>query len=255
MKAANSKITAKTTYTELKAMVPDARKLRTEDGKKMRTPSGKALISDSKQKVLVSVKENGHVITVYESGFFAYQDYRGVTARAVHNCETMYFPNGEDGFIAIPESEYKDADGNGLPFSVILEHFGDRNLQNQEAQRDKRKYAVSIDGGIRYMKVSGIHSGAKGQLDEALVSRDFADAACDRVCGTKGEKSQYRRMVEAVPEALDKLTNRQREVFLLYYVDRMTQKQIAEKIGIKQQSVQEALKAAEKKFKKYFGVA
>ena len=62
-------------------------------------------------------------------------------------------------------------------------------------------------------------------------------------------------MVEAVPDALEKLTNRQREVFFLYYMEELTQKQIAGRLGIKQQSVHEALKAAKKNFEKNFKIA
>lgn len=240
----NPQITPNTTYSDLKAMVPDATG--------QRTPAGKDLISDPNQKVLISVKEDNHTIIVYESGFFAYIDYEGrPTARAVHNCSTMYFPDGNGKFKAVPESEYKDKEGNPLPFTVILEHFGERNIEDQERQKKKRKHAISLDGDINYMKVSGKHSGTKGQLDEKLVKQDFADRLCDILDGTQFEKTPHQKMLEALPAAMNMLTAKQREVVLLYYGKGMTEEQVAAEIGISRDSVHDRLEGAKKKFEKF----
>ena len=81
MKAANFTITPDTTFSQLKALVPDASGIH--------TPDGKILINDPEQVALISVEENGGTVTVYESGFFSFQDGLGrPTARAVHNCST-----------------------------------------------------------------------------------------------------------------------------------------------------------------------
>ena len=96
----NPKITADTTYSELKAMVPDV--------SDQHTPQGKTLAA-SDEPILTEVQEGNIHITVYKNGFFTAKDDRGrITARAVHNCSTLYLPTSSGGFTAIPESEYKE---------------------------------------------------------------------------------------------------------------------------------------------------
>ena len=88
MKAANSNITPDTTYTQLKALVPDARNIR--------TPQGRTLVK-SDVPVLISVEDSGLTISVYQNGFFTAQDDRGrVSARAVAPRQQgmgRYFPS------------------------------------------------------------------------------------------------------------------------------------------------------------------
>ena len=55
---------------------------------------------------------------------------------------------------------------------------------------------------------------------------------------------------DMLSELLDCLTERQREVITAYFFDGLTQQQIADKLGIAKQSVNENLKAAIKKMKK-----
>ena len=225
MKAANSKITAETTYTELKVLVPDATSIH--------TPDGKVLINDSDQKVLISVEEDGGIVTVYENGFFTFQDDLGrPTARAVHNCSTMYFPTAEGRF----ESVSEDVFGN-MPFAVVLAHFGERNIEDQIAKQNARKQAVSVDG--------------EHKVTKELQTPDFSDALCDALDGTKPEKTRRQRMIEAVPEVLGKLTEKQKEVVELYYGENLTEEQIAQRIGISRDSVHDRIEGAEKKFKKF----
>lgn len=51
---------------------------------------------------------------------------------------------------------------------------------------------------------------------------------------------------------LESLTEKQREVFLLYYYDGLKQREIAERLGISRDSVNDRLEGALKKVKKLF---
>ena len=106
-------VTENTSFAALKGMVPDA--------STQRTPKGEILVSDPEQEILISIAEGSGTVTVFKSGFFAYANESGrVTARAVHNCSTMYFPTAFGSFETVAEEVY----GN-LPFAVVLAHFGE----------------------------------------------------------------------------------------------------------------------------------
>ena len=57
---------------------------------------------------------------------------------------------------------------------------------------------------------------------------------------------------DMLSELLDCLTERQREVVTAYFFDGLTQQQIADKLGVSQQAVDNTMRQALKKLKKYF---
>lgn len=52
------------------------------------------------------------------------------------------------------------------------------------------------------------------------------------------------KLKEALPQALEELTERQREVILLYYWEEMTQEEIAYRLGVTQQAIDKHLSRA-----------
>ena len=215
-----NKITAETTYSELKAMVPDAR------GTKMQ---GRTLVR-SDEPILISVKQDSAKITVYENGFFAYQDDQGrVTARAVWNCTEMIFEQAVGRAQSISEDIFGE-----LPFPVVLSHFGEENFEEQRKKDKRASYGISLD--------------AEGTtITEELQTPDFADDVCKRL----DEKANPEESeIFILNKALSSLTERQREVFLLYHGDELTQEQIAEKLGTSRPNITKILKSAERRIKK-----
>jgi len=218
MKAANFKITADTTYSQLKSMVPDV------SGKKIQ---GRTLIKSNVPK-LISVEDSGLLITVYENGFFTAQDDRGrVTARAVWNCECMTF----EAVCGQSESVTEEVYGS-LPFPMVLSHFGQMNLDHAADEREAYHGAVSLSEG-------------NVKETEELSTPDFSDAVVDRLSGEPNEGSVLKR-------DLDSLTEKQKEVMELCYVRGLTWDAAAERLGISRDSVADRISGAKKKLAKFF---
>lgn len=230
------KITSNTIYSELKAMVPD----RTADT----TPKGKTLIK-SEEAVLISVKEDGKTITVYENGFFTYQDEEErVTARAVWNCSQMRYKDVLGNIETVSEEHFSD-----LPFPIVLAHFGDRNIEWQIEDEKRRNQGLSLDGGEVNLHGSG-KEGVKKQIDQGLVTPDFSDV-CDRELDGEPEVDAREQMISTCKKAWAKLTEKQREAMTLCYVEGLTQEEAAVRLGIGQRSISDRIEGALKKLKKF----
>ena len=232
------KITETTTYSGLKAMVPD----RTADT----TPKGKSLIK-SEEPILISVEEDGKTITVYENGFFAYQDSQDgeerVTARAVWNCSQMRYKDALGNVTTVSEEHFSD-----LPFPIVLAHFGDRNIEWQIEDEKRRNHSVSLDAGEVNLHGSG-KEGVKRQIDQGLVTPDFADESDRKLDGEPEVDARERAL--AGEAALASLKEKQRKAFILYHRDGMTYDQISKVVGGDKSSVCRLLQRAEKNLSKF----
>lgn len=215
------KITPETSYKTLKTMVPDASKIH--------TPKGETLIK-SEAEILIRVKQDSATVIVYKNGFFAYVDDRGkVTAHAVANCHVMRYGRAEGGCNEVEETIFEN-----MPFPFVLSQFGMMNIEHQEAVQVSRNENLSLDA-------------EKLPNDPRLTVPNFADEL-----DLDGEGDIWEKRLTMLPEALDCLTDRQREVVEMLYFKKMTQMQIAEVLDIKQQSVMDFKKGALKKMEKIF---
>jgi len=215
------KITPETSYKTLKTMVPDA--------SAEHTPKGESL-TRSDSEILIKVKEDSATIIVYKNGFFAYIDDQGeVTARAVANCRVMKFEKAEGGYEPVKESVFEN-----LPFPAVLSHFGMMNIEDAKRKESKRHENLSLDA-------------ENLPNDPRLTVPNFADEL-----DLDGEGNIWEKRLTMLPEALDCLTEGQRQVVEMLFIRKMTQEQAAGRLGIKQQSVLDFKKAALKKLKKYF---
>lgn len=213
------KINAETSYKNLKAMVPDATAVH--------TPKGETLIN-SDREILIRAQEGSGTVIVYEDGFFAYIDDQGeVTARAVANCHVMKFEKAKGGFKTVPEVEFEN-----LPFSIVLSHFGMMNIEDKKRKEVRRSENLSFDGGTL-------------PNDPRLSIPNFADEL-----DLDGDGYIWEKRLAHLPEALERLTDRQREIIKMLYFKKMTQEQIADTTGISRRTVREHIKSAQKKIKK-----
>ena len=73
----------------------------------------------------------------------------------------------------------------------------------------------------------------------------------DEVIAMSEQKLELAQKKEMAMQALGKLTDVQRRRYLMYHVDGLTSRQIAERESVKHQSVLECLMGAEKKIKKF----
>lgn len=216
------KITPETSYKTIKTMVPDASKIH--------TPKGETLIK-SEAEILIRVKQDSATVIVYKNGFFAYVDDQGEpTARAVANCHVMKFGKAEGGYEPVDESVFED-----MPFPYVLSHFGMMNIEDKKRKGVSRHENLSLDAEVL-------------PNDPRLATPDFADEL-----DLDGEGDIWEKRLAMLPEALDCLTDRQRQIITLHYFNEMTHEQVAKHIGTSRPFVtKEVKKALLKMMKKYF---
>ena len=201
----NSKITSKATFSELKELVPDV------SDQKMQA---RTLLRNPEQKIVIKVKEDGHTIIVYESGFFVYyEDPKHPTARPVHSCSFICTQDDKGHRVTITESEYVDENKKPWAFPQVLAFFGAQNLADQADKNYENIRELSTDGDYKVTKEFHIP--------------DFADEVCERLDGKLTEEERRK----AGMAALASLSQKQREAFTLHYKEGLTYEQISEIIG------------------------
>lgn len=216
----NQKITAETSYKTLKTMVPDASSLH--------TPKGETLVA-SDREILFQISWNSATTIIYKDGFFAYIDDQGeVTARAVANCHVMKYEKAEGGFESVYEKDFEE-----LPFPVVLSHFGMENIEDKKRKEAKRHENLSLDAEVL-------------PNDPRLAVPNFADEL-----DLDGEGDVWEKRMKLLPEALSKLTDKQRQIAIMVFCERKTQMSIGQELGISDRAVRYHLEAIEKKFEKF----
>ena len=214
-------ITPETSYKTLKTMVPDV--------SAVHTPKGETLIK-SEAEILSRVKQDSATVIVYKNGFFAYIDDRGkVTAHAVANCLVMRYGKAEGGCNEVEETVFEN-----MPFPFVLSQFGMMNIEHQEAVQVSRNENLSLDA-------------ENLPNDPRLTVPNFADEL-----DLDGEGDIWEKRLAMLPEALDKLSERQREVVELYYLKKMTEECAAKEMGITRRAMRTHLERALKNLFKNF---
>lgn len=215
------KITPETSYKTLKNMVPDA--------SAEHTPKGESLLR-SDNEILIKVKEDSGVVIVYKNGFFAYIDEQGEpTAHAVANCHVMKFGKAEGGFEPVEESVFEN-----LPFGYVLSHFGMMNIEDAKRKAVKRHENLSLDA-------------ENLPNDPRLTVPNFADEL-----DLDGEGDIWEKRLVQLPEALERLKPKQRDVIIMRFIKKMTLEQISRKVGGDKASVLRMIERTLKKLQKNF---
>ena len=217
----NQKLTSETSYKTLKTVVPDA--------SAVHTPRGEALVA-SDAEILIQVKEGSGTVIVYKNGFFAYIDENGEpTARAVANCRIMKYPKVEGGYDSVQESEFEE-----LPFGLVLSHFGMMNIEDKKRKNVVRHENLSLDA-------------ENLPNDPRLTVPNFADEL-----DLDGEGDIWEKRLAQLPEALERLKPKQRDVIIMRFIKKMTLEQISRKVGGDKASVLRMIERTLKKLQKNF---
>ena len=182
------------------------------------TPSAKALKESGAEIVVKEVLETDASIAVYENGYVLYQEGTKTTVFPLHKCS---------GY------EYENADGTRK--RVKREFFDNENwyIRLLMEAEDRMAYSQS--------KIStnhGVFSNSDVTDDAEIMrgsSKDFVDDVIDR---------------EILNALIKELTERQKTVLNLVYFEEMRQQDVADYLGIKQQSVNDLLNRALKTMKK-----
>ena len=181
-------------------------------------PTAKALRESGAEVVARAEIGADAALTVYRNGFFTYSAAGGTTVYAVDRCAGYAYDDGE-----VLDAELFD----GGEWTLRLMMAGEDRLEHNRNAREEKKRLYYKDD----------HQGGDLERDEIRDPGDF----------TLNLESK-----EAVDRLLDVLTDRQRKTVELYFMEGLTQQEIAERLGIGQRSVSYALEAAVKKIKKVF---
>ena len=224
------------TLADLIAFIGEVKKAEKTPTPKKLAESGSAVIAE----------ETGCL--VYACGYAVYDNGSGRTVMWLPDCVsfTYYFDEATDAEKGvIPD---KDALPEGmletLPWVMAVTLIGDHRIEansmNRTGSRTGTKDYDSDDNGD---KDGDAEDAADKSYEKEYVWRE------DRI-GENPEAIFIRK--ETRREMLESMTDKQREVFLLYYYDGFKQRQIAEMLGISRDSVNDRLEGALKKVKNIY---
>ena len=188
-------------------------------------PTAKYLRENEKP---VAISADGSM-TVYPSGFVTYKSVTGSTVVNLAECGsyTYTFDGGKDG---LREKHTISAETlEQMEWSVVValrgeEQSAENNMNRTGDRTGNRQYAYE-DGTDPWEQL-------ENQTEDAVLERIIQQ--------------------DSIAELLDCLTDRQRRIVKLYFFEQLTQQQIADALGIRQQSVTDALRAALKRMRKLF---
>ena len=199
--------------------------------KKMERRPGASQLWNNFHRVAVKKIESGGRVDVYENGYAVYDNGNRRTVVWVPDCgsKTYYFAplrEADKGRIKQKDTVGEDVLGS-IPWYHAIVIAGED----------------SIEWNIDHPKSTGTVS----EYDD-VIEYGLANHAC-QMCShiETPEEAFWRR--EAEREKMEVMTEKQWEVYNLYYIEGYTQREIANKLGITQKAVDCRLDGAEKKLK------
>ncbi|MCM1530337.1 MAG: sigma-70 family RNA polymerase sigma factor [Alistipes sp.] len=227
-------ITAKTTLGVLLAML--------NLGDKPKVPTPKKLFETAGEPI---ADMNG--CTLFRNGFAIYQNGTGRTVVWLPNCTnfTFYFNKLKDSEKDTFRETCELPKGflESQPWIIAVTLIGDHRIESNSMNRTgSRKDTADF---------SSKDNGDKDDAIEKAIADPYRRAFnwYDGHMGENPQAAVERR--ETREEMLASMTDKQKEVFIMYYRDGMTQDQIAEVIGISQKGVDYRLDGAIKHARKY----
>jgi len=228
--------TSDTILADLIAYIGEVRKAEKTPTPKKLEESGSPVVADTGS------------CKVYASGYAVYDNGSGRTVMWLPDCVsfTYYFDEATDAEKGIIPDKDTLPEGmlETLPWvmavTLIGEHRIEANSMNRTGSRSGTKDYDSDDNGD---KDGDAEAALEKTYEKAYVWQE------DRI-GESPETIFIRK--ETRREMLESMTDKQREVFLLYYYDGLKQREIAERLGISRDSVNDRLECALKKVKKLF---
>jgi RNA polymerase sigma factor (sigma-70 family) len=232
----NCTLNHESTLADLLAYIGEVKKAEKTPTPKKLAESGSTVIAE----------ETGCL--AYSCGYAVYDNGSGRTVMWLPDCVsfTYYFDEATDAEKGIIPDKDTLPDGllEMLPWvmavTLIGEHRIEANSMNRTGSRNGTKDYDSDDNGD---KDGDAEAALEKTYEKAYVWRE------DRI-GESPETIFIRK--ETRREMLESMTDKQREVFTLYYYDGLKQREIAERLGISRDSVNDRLECALKKVKKLF---
>ena len=210
-----------TTFGELKKVLPSTGTCRVPGINQLR----------KKANVLLRRETDSGIIEIYDNGFFTFEECGRPTVYGVDRCERRETYTYSGKRVAGEE----DPDFSPYPWEMILESAGTARLAHNSESREEYQEEISIDA-------------PESENNIALSVRPEHEIREEEEAMAEWRKAR----IERLRHSMEKLTDRQREILTLYYVEEMTQEEIAAKLGVRQQSVLDVLNAGRKKMQKNF---
>lgn len=188
--------------------------------KGVKTPTYKAL--REQEPVLQKTFPDGG-LWVYRNGFAAYKSGKHITVLRVARARSHTY-------------EFSDANSNysmdDQPWAPALVLYGEGRIEQNICDWNERR-SVHYDGFDDF-----------DEMDEP--EGDVVLAAVDDV-----EQAVMTKLDTSLEQMLACLTERQRQVIEMYYLQNMTQQKIADRLGINQRTVSYAIESATQRLKKF----
>lgn len=187
-------------------------------------PSFKALM-EMKPMAVAQTTVDDASLTVYQNGYAVYEMDDAHTVIAVDRCGDYRYDFTDGTYQVVPAEIFEETE-----WSVRLLMEGERRMEHNRNNRTAETENVSLE-------CDGSDWSAAVMVD--FLDEDNAEMLADR---------ELRRLYAA----MSKLTERQSEILQLYFYKGMNQYEIAEELGICQQSVNRIMNQAVKRLRKNF---
>ncbi len=217
-----------------------------------KTPTSKALREEAGEPIASSPDPLGYGdgILVYSNGYGVYDNGSGRTVMWIPSCVsfTYYFDKMKESEKGGEIKEHIDLPEGFLesqPWVLALTLVGDHRIENLTMQRkaDRKQNKTLIRGDNE-------EGEAMDEMDEREDSLAKEYTWREDQIGEDPETIYIRK--ETRQEALDSMTEKQREAFILYFKYGYNQREIAEMLGIERASVEDRLEGSLKKVKKFY---
>ena len=204
-------------YGQLKQMLPSTA------GQKLPVP----LVLEQDPPEILFRHENGDMaITVFTNGFYLYQRDCRRTVFAVDRCKQLIYRYQDDEVRIIPESKFSDG-----PCLIPLFLKGDERLNHNMEAYEEYQQAFSLSRDVDDWNES---------VHVKSVEEDFFD-------GLEEFETE-----ERIQNALEHLTDRQQQIVHMYFVNGLSQAQIARIIKLDPAAVKRLLDRAMERIRRHF---
>lgn len=182
-------------------------------------------LMEQKPVLVAQATVNDASLTVYENGYAVYEMDGVHTVMAVERCGDYRYDFTDGTYQIIPAEEFEE-----MEWSLRLLMEGERRMEHNRNKTSNKFENTALE--------------CDGSDWSAAVMVDFLDDGTAEVLADKELRRLY--------AAMSKLTERQSEIIQLYYYKGMSQYEIADELGIRQQSVDRILKQAVNRLRKNF---
>ena len=208
-----------------------------------KTPTSRKLREEAGEPIITTDS-----ILIYPCGYAVYENESGRTVMWVPGCTsfTYYFDRlsgaeqiYQDQKDTLPEGMLEE-----MPWEMVLTLIGDHRIEANSLNR------AGSRAGTQYFECGD--DGDKDDDPEEAVEESYKKEYAwreDRI-GEDPETIYIRK--ETREEALASMTDKQRQVFRLYYEEGYRQREIAEMLGIGQRSVSDRLNGALRQARRYW---